>query len=78
MRNLEMFINGDFVKNNSDKWIDVLNPATEELASRMPDGTPEDAKKAINAADEAQPEWEKLPAIVRAGYLYNRFFEPNY
>ncbi len=69
MRNLEMFINGDFVKNNSDKWIDVLNPATEELASRMPDGTPEDAKKAINAADEAQPEWEKLPAIVRAGYL---------
>ena len=69
MRNLEMFIDGDFVKNTSDKWIDVLNPATEEVVSRMPDGTPEDAKKAIDAADAAQPEWEKLPAIVRAGHL---------
>ena len=47
MKNLKMFINGKFVENTSDKWIDVLKPSTEEVISRMPAGTAEDASKAI-------------------------------
>ena len=35
----------------------------------MPDGTVEDARRAINAAEQAQPGWEKLPAVQRAAYL---------
>lgn len=69
MKNLKMFINGKFVENTSDKWIDVLNPSTEEVISRMPAGTAEDASKAIDAAEKAQPEWEKLPAVERGKYL---------
>ena len=69
MKNLKMFINGKFVENTSDKWIDVLNPSTEEVISRMPAGTAEDASKAIDAAGKAQPEWEKLPAVERGKYL---------
>ncbi|MFR9166574.1 MAG: aldehyde dehydrogenase [Dysgonomonas sp.] len=69
MKELKMFINGKFVENASGKWIHVLNPSTEEVISRMPDGTVEDTRKAIDAAEAAQPEWEKLPAVVRAGYL---------
>ena len=37
--------------------IDVVNPATEEIISRIPDGRAEDARKAIDAADRAQPQW---------------------
>lgn len=69
MRELKMYIDGTFIENQSGKWIDVLNPSTEEIISRMPDGTPEDARKAIDAAEKAQGAWEKLPAIQRAGYL---------
>lgn len=69
MRKLQMFINGEFVSHSSDKWIDVLNPATEEVVSQMPEGTAEDAARAIDAAEAAQHSWEKLPAIERAGYL---------
>jgi len=52
-----------------DAWIDVINPATEEVISRIPDGSAEDARKAIDAAERAQADWEALPAIQRAGWL---------
>ncbi|MDD2435943.1 MAG: aldehyde dehydrogenase [Massilibacteroides sp.] len=69
MKKLKMFIDGKFVENNSGKWIDVLNPSTEEVIASQPDGTVEDARDAINAAQKAQKAWEKLPAVQRAGYL---------
>ncbi len=69
MKELKMFIDGKFVQNTSGKWINVLNPSTEEVISKMPDGTIDDAKKAIDAAEKAQDKWEKTPAVERAGYL---------
>lgn len=69
MKELKMFINGKFEENVSGKWIQVLNPSTEEVISWMLDGTVEDARRAINAAEQAQPGWEKLPAVQRAAYL---------
>ncbi len=69
MKELKMFIDGKFEENVSGKWIQVLNPSTEEVISWMPDGTVEDARRAINAAEQAQPGWEKLPAVQRAAYL---------
>ena len=35
----------------------------------MTDGTVEDARRAIDAAERAQSAWEKLPSIQRAAYL---------
>lgn len=69
MKELKMFINGRFIENTSGKWIDVLNPSTEEVISKMPDGTVEDARKAIEAAEKAQEEWERTPPVQRASYL---------
>ncbi|CRH38943.1 Lactaldehyde dehydrogenase [Pantoea ananatis] len=63
------FINGVFVPNHSDKWIEVINPATEALLSRIPQGTRQDAADAIAAADAAQPGWEALPAVERGSWL---------
>jgi len=64
-----MYIDGQFVAWQGDAWIDVINPATEEVISRIPDGSAEDARKAIDAAERAQADWEALPAIQRAGWL---------
>lgn len=69
MKELKMFIDGKFEENVSGKWIQVLNPSTEEVISLMPDGTVEDARRAIDAAERAQSAWEKLPSIQRAAYL---------
>ena len=69
MKDLKMFIDGKFIENKSGKWINVLNPSTEEVISRQPEGTVEDADAAVEAAAKAQVKWEKVPAIERAGYL---------
>ena len=64
-----MFIDGQFVSWQGEGWLDVINPATEEVLARIPDGRAEDARQAIEAAESAQPGWEALPAIERAGWL---------
>lgn len=69
MKELKMYVDGKFIENKSGKWINVVNPSTEEVISQMPEGTVEDARMAIEAADKAQGAWERLPAIERAGYL---------
>ncbi len=69
MKDLKMYINGKFVESSSGKWINVLNPSTEEVISRQPDGTVEDVNAALDAAKAAQKEWAKTPACERAEYL---------
>ncbi len=69
MKDLEMYIDGQFIENRSGKWINVLNPSTEEVISRMPDGTVDDVRAAIDAAEKAQGAWERLTSIERAQYL---------
>ena len=61
MKDLRMFIDGKFVENKSDKWINVLNPSTEEVVSRQPEGTAEDTKAAIDAAENTP-----LSKIIKA------------
>lgn len=64
------YINGAFIAHQSDKWIEVINPATEALLSRIPEGSAEEARRAIAAAEAAQPAWEALPAVERGVWLH--------
>ncbi|RPD97868.1 aldehyde dehydrogenase [Candidatus Pantoea deserta] len=66
---LKHYINGEFVAHQSDKWIEVTNPATEALLARIPEGCAQEAGRAIDAAEAAQPGWEALPAVERGGWL---------
>lgn len=61
------FIDGDWVESTVREWIEVENPATEEIIASVPRGTEADADRALTAAWTAQPEWEALPAIERRG-----------
>ena len=69
MKDLQMYINGQFCESSNGQWINVLNPSTEEIISRQPEGTIEDVNRALDAARAAQKAWAKTPAIERAGYL---------
>ncbi len=69
MKDLKMYIDGRFCESRSGKWIDVLNPSTEEVISRQPEGTIEDVNEALDAARAALKAWSATPAIERAAYL---------
>lgn len=61
------FINGQFT--HSETHLDVYNPATGALLSRVPASTANDVDRALAAARAAQQDWSAKPAIERAGYL---------
>lgn len=69
MKDLKMYINGKFVESHSGKWINVLNPSTEEVISRQPEGDLQDVEAALDAASAAFKPWSRTPAIERAVYL---------
>jgi len=69
MRTYQQFINGSLVNSHSSEWIEVENPYTGEIISRVPKGDSEDAYAALDAAKKAQTAWAAKPAAERAGYL---------
>lgn len=62
------YIDGQFVVDSTDV-IGVFNPATNALLANIPDSDESMVARAVEAARRAQPSWERLPPIVRAGYL---------
>jgi lactaldehyde dehydrogenase/glycolaldehyde dehydrogenase len=69
VKQYQMYINGEFTNSSSNEFIQVINPATEEIISEVPSCTIEEVKEAINFAEEAQKEWKKKPAAERAKYF---------
>jgi len=67
----ELFINGSFVKPESGKYFDTINPATEEKLSQVAEASPADVDKAIKSARSAyQKVWSKMPGKERAKYIF--------
>ncbi len=67
----ELFINGKFVKPNSGKYFDTINPATEEKISSIAESNEKDVDTAVKAARSAYDKtWSKMPAKERAKYIY--------
>lgn len=63
----QMYIDGEFVAGG--QTTPVINPATGNVIAEVQSGTAVDADAAVLAAERAQREWRKLPAIARAGCL---------
>ncbi|SFB96983.1 lactaldehyde dehydrogenase [Algibacter lectus] len=70
MKTYKQYINGQFINSTSTTQINVLNPCNEEVISSIPTGSAEDANLALEAAKDAQPKWEALPAVQRGAFLH--------
>ena len=67
----DLFINGKFVKPNSGKYFDTINPATEEKISSIAEANDKDVDSAVKAARGAYDKtWSKMPSKERAKYIY--------
>jgi len=63
------YIGGQWVESTVKEWIDVENPATEEIIASVPSGGADDADRALVAARAAQPGWEAMPPASRGQLL---------
>ena len=69
-RRYQNYVNGRFVDAEGGKTLTVENPASGAAVSEVPDSSVQDAREAIDFADQAQRAWEKLAPIERAQYLH--------
>jgi aldehyde dehydrogenase (NAD+) len=62
----KLFIGGEWVEPAGDGSIEVVNPTTEEVIGRIPEGTAEDADRAVRAARAAFDSWSQTSPEERA------------
>jgi aldehyde dehydrogenase (NAD+)/betaine-aldehyde dehydrogenase len=62
----KLYIGGEWADPSGDGTIEVINPATEEVIGRIPEGTPEDVDRAVAAARAAFEVWSQVPIEARA------------
>jgi acyl-CoA reductase-like NAD-dependent aldehyde dehydrogenase len=65
----QMLIGGEWVGSRSGNFIEVINPATGEPVDTAPRGTAEDAREAIDAAEQAFAIWSEFTQAKRAEVL---------
>lgn len=65
----DLFINGEFVPSESGETIDVSNPATGEVITKVAKASEKDVDKAVQAAQAAFDSWSKTPKAERVKLL---------
>lgn len=68
----KMFINGEWTEGTSGRYIDVINPATGEVFTKVCESSAEDTQRAIAAAKESfykTREWRDMDSQVRGDVL---------
>ena len=66
---LKMFIDDEWVPSQSGAVFDATSPATGEVIASIPEGTREDARRAIAAANRAWEGWGARSAFDRAAAM---------
>lgn len=62
---VQNFINGNFEDSKAQQWIEVVNPATQEVVSLLPQSTPEELARAEAGAQEAYLKWREVSISQR-------------
>src|SRR5690554_739329 len=70
----QAFIDGIWCEADQGRRTDIFNPANGEKLGSVPDMGAEETRRAIEAAQAAQPAWRKRTAKERAAIL-RRWFE---
>ncbi|HEV7887224.1 MAG TPA: aldehyde dehydrogenase family protein [Acidimicrobiales bacterium] len=65
----KLYIDGAWVPSTGTTTIEVVNSTTEEVMGRIPEGTPDDVDKAVQAAKRAFTSWSQTEKEERAKYL---------
>ncbi|WP_268992987.1 CoA-acylating methylmalonate-semialdehyde dehydrogenase [Psychrobacter sp. I-STPA10] len=66
MQQVKQLINGEFVDSNTNEWLDLTDPATQEVIAKVPQTTSDEINAAVAAAKEAFKTWRKTPITTRA------------
>lgn len=66
----KMFIDGKFVDSKATEWIDLHDPATNEIVTRVPKCTQEEMLGAVESAKKAFKSWSQTSILTRQQVMF--------
>jgi acyl-CoA reductase-like NAD-dependent aldehyde dehydrogenase len=63
-----IYVDGAWIPSTGTGTLPITNPATEEVIGTVPDGTPQDVDKAVQAAARAFEAWSQTSLDDRVKY----------
>ena len=64
------FLDNKFVESKASKWIDLHDPATNNLVTRVPQSTDEELQAAVASAERAFPAWRATSLLHRQQLMF--------
>lgn len=64
------FIDNQFVPSKATIWIDLPDPATNNLVTRVPQSTTEELEAAVQSAEKAFPEWRATSVMAKQQIMF--------
>ena len=64
------FVNNQFQKSKTDRWLDLLDPATQNLVTRVPESTTEEMSAAVDCAEKAFKTWKNTSLLTRQQIMF--------
>lgn len=66
----KMWINNREVESQTTEWVDLLNPATNQLVTRVPKCTQAEMQAAVNSCKEAFKTWSQSSVLTRQQCMF--------
>ena len=64
------FLDNQFVDSKATSWIDLHDPATNNLVTRVPQSIDEELKAAVASAQKAFPSWKTTTLLYRQQIMF--------
>lgn len=65
-----LFLENKFVESKATQWIDLHDPATNNLVTRVPQATDEELKAAVDSAEKAFHSWKQTSVLARQQIMF--------
>uniref|UniRef100_A0A6Q2WZI6 Methylmalonate-semialdehyde/malonate-semialdehyde dehydrogenase [acylating], mitochondrial n=1 Tax=Esox lucius TaxID=8010 RepID=A0A6Q2WZI6_ESOLU len=65
LQTTKLFIDGKFVESNSSEWLDIHNPATNEVIARVPKATQDEMQAAVDSCSRSYHSWSDTSILAR-------------
>lgn len=62
---MKMFIDGKFVDSTTSEWIELHDPATNEIVTRVPKCTNDEMNAAVESSKKAYKTWSQTSILTR-------------
>ena len=69
-RNTPYFLDNKFVDSKTESWIDLYDPATNNLVTRVPQSTDEELNAAVDSAKKAFPAWKATSLLHKQQIMF--------